>query len=253
MTNQIRIFACFISTLLLSGVYLQAQVQDTITNTFKRRNNTYGLRVGLDLKKITQTITDSDYRGFEIVGDYRLTKKLYLAGEIGNEKNTISETSLSTTTDGSYIKLGIDSNVHKNLLGMRNLIYVGARYGAASFSQRLDSFSIATENAFFPSQQIPGTFNEDGLSAHWLEFLAGLKVEVLDQLFLGLSVSVQYKFIEEKPNGFDNLYIPGFGTTNDFSQFSAGFNYFISYYIPLYKKKRKSPEVNIENSNSKSN
>ncbi len=239
MTNQIRIFACFISTLLLSGVCIQAQVQDTITNTSKRRNDTYGLRVGVDLKKIVQTIADDDYRGFEVVGDYRLTKKLYLAGELGNEKKSISETSLSTTTDGSYIKVGIDANVHKNLIGMRNLIYIGARYGVASFSQQLDSFSIATEDSFFPSRQIAGTFDQSGLSAHWLEFLAGLKVEVLDGLFLGMSVAVQYKFIEDKPDGFDNLYIPGFGTTNDFSDFSAGFNYFISYYIPLYKKKLK--------------
>lgn len=240
MTPQIRIFACFISTWLLSNICLQAQVQDTITNTSKRRNDTYGLRVGVDLKKIIQTFTNEDYRGFEVIGDYRLTKKLYFAGELGNEKNSISETSLSTTTEGSYIKLGVDVNVHKNLIGMRNLIYVGARYGVAAFSQRLDRFSIATETAFFPSQQIAGNFDQSGLSAHWLEFLAGLKVEVLDNLFLGMSVAIQYKFIEEKPDGFDNLYIPGFGTTNDFSDFSAGFNYFISYYIPLYKKKIKA-------------
>ena len=56
----------------------------------------------------------------------------------------------------------------------------------------------------------------------------------------------QYKFIEEKPDGFDNLYIPGFGTTNDFSDFSAGFNYFISYYIPLYKKKAKQQEEKVK-------
>ena len=243
MTNQIRIFACFISTLLLSGVSLQAQVPDTITNTLKRRNDTYGLRVGLDLKKIIQTVTDSDYRGFEFVGDYRLTKKLYAAGEIGNEKNTISETSLSTTTSGSYLKIGVDVNVHKNLLGMRNLIYVGARYGIASFSQQLNSFSIATETAFFPSEQIIGNLNESGLNTHWLEFLAGLKVEVLDNLFLGMSVAIQYKFFEQKPDGFDNLYIPGFGTTNDFSNFSANFNYFVSYYIPFYKKKKASKKL----------
>jgi len=252
MTNQIRIFACFISTLLLSGVCLQAQVRDTITNTSKRRNDTYGLRVGVDLKKITQTIIDEDYRGFEVVGDYRLTKKIYLAGEIGNEKNSLSENSISTTTDGSYIKAGIDYNVHKNLIGMRNLVYVGARYGVASFSQQLGSFSVATETAFFPSEQIPGTLDQSGLSAHWLEFLAGLKVEVLDRLFLGMSVAVQFKFIEDTPEGFDNLYIPGFGTTNDFSNFSAGFNYFISYYIPFYKNKSKLKKVkNLEQASNK--
>jgi len=133
MTNQIRTYTCFISILLITCV-TQAQVQDTIINSTKRNNDTYGLRVGLDLKKITQTVLDSDFRGFEIIGDYRLTKKLYLAAELGNEKKSIIETSASTTTDGSYLKAGIDVNVHKNLIGMRNLIYVGTRYGKFFFS-----------------------------------------------------------------------------------------------------------------------
>jgi len=235
-------------------ISLQAQVQDTIVNSTKRRNDTYGLRVGLDLKKITQTVFDDYYRGFEIVGDYRLTKKLYLAAELGTEEKSIVDNSTSTTTSGGYLKAGVDINVHKNLIGMRNLIFVGFRYGFTTFSQKLDRFSIAAENSFFPSQQIPGSFDQKGLTAHWIEFLAGLKVEVLDNLFLGFSVSVQNKIIENKPEGFDNLYIPGFGTTNDFSDFSAGFNYFISYYIPLYKKKPKKakekkdsePKIDLE-------
>ncbi len=35
---------------------------------------------------------------------------------------------------------------------------------------------------------------------------------------------------------FDNLYIPGFNRTYDFSEFGAGFGYGISYLIPIYKK-----------------
>lgn len=246
MTNQIRTYACFISVFLFACVSLHAQVQDTIVNSTKRNNDTYGLRVGLDLKKLTQTVFDDRYKGFEIIGDYRLTKKLYLAAELGTEEKSLVDNSISTTTAGGYLKAGVDVNVHKNLIGMRNLIYVGARYGFATFSQKLDSFSIATTDSFFPSQQIPGTFDENGLTTHWVEFLAGLKAEVLDGLFLGFSISVQHKIIEKKPEGFDNLYIPGFGTTNDFSNFSAGFNYFISYYIPLYKKKIKPKKEEIE-------
>lgn len=251
MTNLIRISACFISVFLLACISLQAQVQDTIAISTKRRNDTYGLRVGLDLKKITQTLTDSRYKGFEIIGDYRLTKKLYLAGELGTEEKSITDNSVSTTASGGYLKAGIDVNVHKNLIGMRNLIYIGTRYGFGTYSQKLDRFSIATTDSFFPSQQIDGTFDESGLTSHWLEFLAGLKVEILDNLFLGFSVSVQHKIIEDKPEGFDNLYIPGFGTTNDFSNFSAGFNYFISYYLPLYKKKPKKIEEKEDPEQSK--
>ena len=43
---------------------------------------------------------------------------------------------------------------------------------------------------------------------------------------------------------FDNLYIPGFNRTYE-GKFGAGFNYSVSYFLPLYKKtlKNKSKEV----------
>ncbi len=238
MTNLMRIFACLFSLFIGGTSILTAQAQDTIPVSNKRRNDSYGLRVGLDLKKITQTIADEDYTGFEVVADYRLSQKIYLAGEFGREENNVEDNSISITTEGNYLKIGADYNVHKNLLGMRNLIYIGSRYGISRFSQRLDNFSIAQQNSFFISEQLQGNLEQSNLSTHWIEFLGGIKAEVLDNLFLGFSVAVQYKFIEDKPDGFDNLYIPGFGKTNDFSEFSASFSYFISYYIPLYKGKK---------------
>lgn len=237
MIKKAHIFVYFISTFLFSTAGL-AQKQDTINNSLKN-NNSYGLRVGLDLKRITQTITNKNFRGFEIVGDYRLTKNIYIAGEIGTEKKTIEDDPISITASGNYFRAGLDYNVHKNLIGMRNLVYIGFRYGYANFEQKVDSYSIATEDAFFPSNQIVGNLKDTGLSTHWAEFVFGLKTEVLNNVFLGMSIAVQTKFLEDKPKGFDNLYIPGFGKTNDFSSFSAGFNYFISYYIPLYKVTEK--------------
>lgn len=40
-----------------------------------------------------------------------------------------------------------------------------------------------------------------------------------------------------EPEGFANLYIPGFNKTYENSKFGAGFNYSISYFIPFYKSK----------------
>jgi hypothetical protein len=48
--------------------------------------------------------------------------------------------------------------------------------------------------------------------------------------------------MNNKPSGFDNLYIPGFNRTYDGS-FGVGFNYTVSYFIPLYKKKVIVPEI----------
>jgi hypothetical protein len=41
----------------------------------------------------------------------------------------------------------------------------------------------------------------------------------------------------KKPQNFDNLYIPGFHRTYD-GDFGVGFNYTVSYFLPIYKTKK---------------
>lgn len=211
-----------------------------------RLNNSYGLRVGVDLQNIVTSFTNPDFQGIEFMADYRLTDKYYLAGELGNQQKTINETNISTTTQGSYIKLGFDANVYKNLIGLRNMVFVGVRYGFASYSQELNSFNIATPDNFFGIDSREGDLESEGLSAHWLEVITGIKVEVFNNLYLGFSISVQRKISDQSPSGFESLYLPGFGTTNDFGEISAGYRYFISYHISLYKRTKKIKKASVE-------
>ena len=41
---------------------------------------------------------------------------------------------------------------------------------------------------------------------------------------------------QKRPDNFDNLYIPGFNRTYN-GDYGAGFNYTVSYFLPLYKTK----------------
>ena len=235
---------CFISILFCSAT---SWSQNNEEEKPVRLDNSYGLRVGLDLQNIITSLTNSNFQGIELMADYRLSKKYFFAGEIGIQEKTLNETSISTTTDGSYIKLGFDYNVNKNLIGLRNIIFVGGRYGFATFSQRLNRISVATQTNFFGiDNNNDPELESSGLTAHWVEFIGGLKVEVLNNLFLGFSVSLRANIAEEQPDGFDNLFIPGFETTNDLGILGAGYRYFISYHIPLYKKKKKAPKKTEE-------
>jgi hypothetical protein len=170
------------------------------------------------------------------MGDYRVYKNYYLAAELGNEKMDFGDENLQVTANGSYIKIGADYNAYENWTGMENLIFVGARYGFATFSQTLEQYSIYTNNQFFPPNIIEGPFENNGLTASWLELLVGIKVEVLNNLFLGGNVQLKRRVTQSAPNNFDNLVIPGFGRTYDGSSFGVGYSYNISYLIPLYKK-----------------
>ena len=197
----------------------------------------YGLRIGVDLHRLSKSFYDKDYRGLEIVGDYRLTKKFYIAGELGNEEKTVDDDRLNFTTQGSYFKVGFDYNAFENWLDMENMIYTGMRVGFSSFDHQVNSFKIYENNGNYYGQTIiaPGE-KFSGQTASWVEIVGGVKAELFNNLYMGFSVRLNYLISNKEPEGFANLYIPGFNRTYD-GKFGAGFNYTLSYFIPIYKKK----------------
>jgi hypothetical protein len=199
----------------------------------------YGLRLGVDLFKLTRMLYEEDYRGIELVGDYRLTRRHYLAAEIGNEEKTVDEDQLNFTTSGTYLKVGFDYNTYENWLNMENIISIGLRYGVSSFSQTLNNFEIYNPNNYFEEILLLPGEKYDGLTAQWIEVIAGTKVKVINNVFVGFNFSLKYLVSQKVPDNFDNLYIPGFNRTYD-GKFGVGFNYTISYFIPLYKSTVKA-------------
>ena len=51
----------------------------------------YGIRLGMDISKPILSSIRGTYSGFEIVGDYRVTKRLFVAAELGFEEKTDNE------------------------------------------------------------------------------------------------------------------------------------------------------------------
>lgn len=196
----------------------------------------FGLRVGIDLSKPLRTLLEEDYRGLEILGDYRVYKNYYIAAELGNEQLPFKADNVQVTAAGSYIKLGVDYNAYDNWAGMENVIFAGLRYGFSTFSQTLEEYQIYSKNQYFPPTNVEGPFETSGLTASWAEFVLGIKVELVRNLYLGGNVQLKRRISQTTPANFDNLVIPGFNRTYDGSAFGVGYGYNISYLIPLYKK-----------------
>ena len=230
----IRALGCLSLLMTLNAQEAETEVKDSIVVQEK-----YGMRLGADLSKITRSFIGKDYMGFEINGDYRLSKRLYIAGEIGSEKKTSTNNYLSSTAKGTYLKAGVDYNMYENWAGMENLIYSGLRFGLANFNQNLNSYTIYDTNSVTWGQnEVIDNEKFSGLTSGWIEILLGLKTEVLKNLFLGLNLQIKARLFESQPDNFENIYIPGFGRTYDSGKFSVGFGYNISYLIPLYRKDR---------------
>ncbi|WP_396142835.1 DUF6048 family protein [Flavobacterium sp.] len=215
-----------------------AQIKDTTQVVYPER---YGLRLGVDLHRLSKSFYEKDYKGLEIVGDYRLTRRFYLAGELGNEEKTVDDDRLNFTTKGTYFKAGFDYNSFENWLDMENMIYVGMRYGISSFSHTVNTYKIYDPTNYYGENTVISGAKYNGLTANWIEIIGGVKAELFSNLYLGFSLRLNYLVSNKKPEGFDNLYIPGFNRTYE-GKFGAGVNYTLSYFIPIYKKNKPTTE-----------
>ena len=233
-------FTFSIALILLSFlVNAQQKKTDSIPPKIER----FGIRFGADIFKLTRSFYDKSYKGIEFVGDYRLTKNYYLAAELGNENKTTEDDRLNTTAKGTYIKAGFDYNSYENWLDMRNMVFIGLRYGASTFSQQLNSYKLYNTSTYFPeAPTVVSGEKFNGLSAQWFEVVVGMKAEVLKNIYVGFSVRMNKILSNTKPENFDNLYIPGFNRTYN-GDFGVGFNYTVSYFLPIYKTKSSPKKV----------
>jgi hypothetical protein len=199
----------------------------------------YGLRLGIDISRPILAALNSDYTGYEILGDYRIKKNLYVAAEVGYEEKTSVEDYSNSTSKGNYIRLGVNLNAYNNWLDMNNEIFVGYRYGFSLFDQTLNSYTPNTSDAengnYFLADLNTNSKKSTNLNAHWSELMVGLKAETLSNLFIGFSVSYKVLMSVTEPEGFKALFAPGFNRIFETST-GFGFNYTLSYLIPFSKK-----------------
>lgn len=229
------------------SVSAQSKPIDTMPEDTVVYEQSYGLRLGVDLSRILMSSLDDNYTGLELVADYRLTQDLFIAAELGNENKTQQEDLYQFNTTGSYLKVGIDRNTYANWYGEQNLIFYGGRLGFSTFSNTINNYQIFDNNrywnpdGFATGSETPEEFS--GRTASWIEAVLGTKVEVLPNIYVGASVRLGFLFTDAQDGRFPILYVPGFNKVTWDSKFGVGYNYSISYFLPFYKKKNKAKKI----------
>lgn len=203
---------------------------------------TYALRAGIDLIKPTLTQFGEGYQGVEIVGDLKLTNRLYVATEIGSERKTQQSEQINFTTKGSYIKAGIDYNFFNNWKGMNNALYAGFRLARSLHTHNVNSYTLYQTNQYLQVNTTEGflTGEREQLSSSWFELLFGTKVELFPNFYAGISVRMHALLNNVQPRDFGNLHAPGFNRITDDNKFGGGINYTLSYAFPFRFKKVKT-------------
>ena len=212
---------------------LKEEVVDTIN---KREKKPYTIRFGVDLSKPLMAQLNKDYFGLELVGDIRLFSEFYGAIELGNERKTQQSERINFKTSGTYLKLGFDYNMYKNWKGMNNAIYLGMRIGNSFHKQKVNEYEPYQINHYWATEIIKNGAEireQESLSARWVEVVAGIKVKMINNIYMGFSLRLNRLMSDKRPENFDNLYIPGFNKKTDENVWGAGFNYTLTYAIPV--------------------
>ena len=232
----------FIISLIIpsSMVFSQAEseLNDSLTINDKILNINK-IRLGFDVFKPIKSSSDGDNLNYEIVGDLQITENLYLAAEYGLIDRLIEDENINFNSNGSFLRFGFDYNMFKNWVGMDNAIFLGLRYGSSNFSNKIQSYNVRNSDAYFSNfvDNNYQTINHSNLTGSWLEVLAGVKVETFNNVYLGFSLRLNKLLSTKKPDNFDNLFIPGFNKVTDDNTWGSGFNYTLTYSIPLKKRK----------------
>ena len=219
-------------------VYIPATRGEKTTDTIVYKT-TYGLRLGIDISRPIKAAVSSSYTGLEITGDYRIRKNVYIATELGYEKETSVEDYSNSTSKGNFIRVGLNYNAYKNWLDMNNEVFIGFRYGFSVFDQTLNNYtpnvSDAESGNYFPATLKTTSKSATSLNAHWSELMIGIKAETFKNIFIGFSVSYKILMSAKNPEDFQVLFAPGFNRIFE-SETGFGLNYTISYLIPFSKK-----------------
>ena len=232
---MLKYYINFLILLFCGSIWAQNETKSDSLATEIR----YGIRLGIDISKPIRMLIESDYKGLELVGDYRLSRNLFVAAELGSETKKIDKDAIDFETSGTYVKLGIDYNVYNNWVGMDNLIVVGFRYGFSQHSQTLHGYALLNNDQYWQEDNriaLADPKKFEGLNGHWIELQLGVKAELLQNLYMGISLQMHRLLSDKAPENFENLFIPGFNKVLTDNPYGAGLNYTISYQLPLYKK-----------------
>ena len=208
----------------------------------KKLINIDKLSIGIDLyRPIYSSINDDDL-SYELITSLRIFEDFSIASEIGSLDKYVEDENVNFTSTGDYLKFGFDYNLFNNWTGMDNSIYLGMRFATSSFNNKIDSYTLRNPDSYWSNNVLDNyeTINHSNQNANWIELLVGIKVETIKNIYLGINLRLNRLLSNTTPNNFNNLYIPGFNKVTDDNSWGSGFNYTLTYSLPLKFNKKAS-------------
>lgn len=198
----------------------------------------HAVNIGLDVWDPVMRIFGSKYGGAGVWAElslYNWIKPVFEFG-MGAADNTPDTGNFTYKSSLSpFFKLGVNYNFLRNS-DEAYQIYLGLRYGFTNFSYEITDINInqgywgETSSPSIPSQRSSVGFGE---------VLAGLKVKIYKNFYMGWSLKFHFLFHESDPTYGKPWYIPGYGTRG--SAFTGAIN--LIYSLDLGSRRKSKAET----------
>lgn len=188
-----------------------------------------GIKFGVNVARFTDLQFKPERSSYEGSFDFNLSNKYFGVVEAGYSEINLDKDNYTYTSNGTFIKLGMDFNMLKK--HPTDYLGVGFRIGRANFEQSANNILI--NDSHWPVNSF--SINTKSYNTYWLEVSFGLKGELLKNVYFGWSALVRMAVSGRKDSQFQPYDIPGFGKTS--SSVNLGANYYIYYQIPFKKNK----------------
>ncbi|MFP4447195.1 MAG: DUF6048 family protein [Bacteroidales bacterium] len=223
---------------ILKYLFCSLLVLVYIHEGYGQQKRVVGPNIGYDVSQIAKGYFYPGYSAHVLSLDYEIDYLYYPVIEAGLFDLNKDQESMNYSSDGRFVKLGMDYNV----IGIQgpwdyDMLFGGARIGVAQYNH--SARDIVIENNYWGDYQADN-IETNRLNALWLELVAGLKVEVLPNMFFGWSFRGQLMIAKNKDDNIPPYIIPGYGKGDN--SINIGIQYFISYRFPIIKKDYKEPE-----------
>lgn len=227
---MLKYFISILFIMVSFSVFAQEEVEDEAGEERPEIvDSAHQLRFGFDISKIlfNQLQKDNQKRtSYEFELDYYHRKDMYFVLEGGWGNSSLSYADLSYEANNIFFRAGINKSLLPRLKQDDwDMALIGLRYGVG-FVNRGDANYVITDSTW---GTVSGTVPGVNQNAHWMEITGGVRVEVINNVFLGWNIRGKFMLNAKKFTELPPYFIAGYGKGEKNSIFD--FNVSLAYAI----------------------
>lgn len=219
---SLLLFGCSFTTLY--GQQVKAEKNDT-----SKQIHINGFRLDVDVSPVVTTfLNKGNIFSYEAGIQMNINDKYYPVFEMGyGGAKKITASDINYQGDALFYRLGLDFNLMKQKetkKKLNNVFLFGGRLGFSRFNY--DLTNIGFGNDYWGTPEIRHA-TDLTTSRLWYEIVAGVRVEIAKNVFIGWTVRSKNMLTTDQPGQYKPWYVPGFGINSDSGVW--GFNYLLGY------------------------